>query len=68
MISRPIVIMFITTGGSLADVLAEAEKNNKYLSECEAGNVLIQVAKGLRYIHSQNLVHLDIKPGMFLRS
>ena len=50
-------------GGSLADVLVEAEKSGKYFSEAEAKDVLVQVAKGLRYIHSQSLVHMDIKPG-----
>ncbi|XP_002130808.2 LOW QUALITY PROTEIN: wee1-like protein kinase 1-A [Ciona intestinalis] len=50
-------------GGSLADVLSENQKAGTVMSEKEAQNVLVQIAKGLKYIHSQNLVHLDIKPG-----
>uniref|UniRef100_H2YY56 non-specific protein-tyrosine kinase n=1 Tax=Ciona savignyi TaxID=51511 RepID=H2YY56_CIOSA len=50
-------------GGSLADVLSQNQKNGTSMSEKDALNVLVQIAKGLKYIHSQNLVHLDIKPG-----
>ena len=33
------------------------------MSESDFKQVLLQVAQGLRLIHTQNLVHLDIKPG-----
>jgi wee1-like protein kinase len=45
-------------GGSLADRLQEGP-----LSPVELRQMLMHVAEGLRYIHSEALVHLDIKPG-----
>lgn len=45
-------------GGSLADRLQESP-----LSPVELRQMLMHVAEGLRYIHSEGLVHLDIKPG-----
>ena len=51
-------------GGSLAELIARQEKEGaERLSEDDLKQVLLQVAHGLRYIHSQHLVHLDIKPG-----
>ena len=50
-------------GGSLADVLFQNHRRGQHLSEAELKQLLYQVAQGLRYIHSQGLVHLDIKPG-----
>lgn len=45
-------------GGSLADKIAQEP-----LSAQELRMLLLHVAEGLRYIHSEGLVHLDIKPG-----
>jgi wee1-like protein kinase len=50
-------------GSSLAEVLTNNRQESRYFSELELKQVLVQIAQGLRYIHSQNLVHLDIKPG-----
>ncbi|KAL3882485.1 hypothetical protein ACJMK2_028822 [Sinanodonta woodiana] len=50
-------------GGSLADFVDEIRRTGCFLPETEISHILYQVAQGLRYIHSQNLVHLDIKPG-----
>ncbi|KAJ8951157.1 hypothetical protein NQ318_021601 [Aromia moschata] len=45
-------------GGSLADKISQGA-----LSAPELRTLLLHVAEGLRYIHSEGLVHLDIKPG-----
>lgn len=45
-------------GGSLADKILQEP-----LSAQELRTMLLHVAEGLRYIHSEGLVHLDIKPG-----
>lgn len=45
-------------GGSLADLIAKEP-----LNPSELRRLLLHVAEGLRYIHSEGLVHLDIKPG-----
>ncbi|CAG9830932.1 unnamed protein product [Diabrotica balteata] len=45
-------------GGSLAEKIAVEP-----LSAQEIRTLLLHVAEGLRYIHSEGLVHLDIKPG-----
>ena len=51
------------TGGSLADVIQEHERTGEYFTEAELKQLLLQIAQGLHFIHSQGLVHLDIKPG-----
>ncbi|KAH7939395.1 hypothetical protein HPB52_011943 [Rhipicephalus sanguineus] len=49
--------------GSLADAIQRNAREGKHFSEKELRRILLHVAEGLRYIHSQNLVHMDIKPG-----
>ncbi|MCL4141206.1 UNVERIFIED_CONTAM: hypothetical protein GTU68_045582 [Idotea baltica] len=49
--------------GSLADVLEANKKTQNVFSETQLKQILLHVAKGLKYIHSQQLVHMDIKPG-----
>lgn len=44
--------------GALADKIAQEP-----LNPSELRRLLLHVAEGLRYIHSEGLVHLDIKPG-----
>ena len=50
-------------GGSLADAITNLEKEKRFFSEAELKQLLLHVAEGLRYIHSMQLVHMDIKPG-----
>ncbi|XP_053576570.1 wee1-like protein kinase [Bombina bombina] len=49
-------------GGSLADAISENYRNMQCLTELELKDLLLQVARGLKYIHSMSLVHMDIKP------
>ena len=50
-------------GGCLSDAIAENASQGIHFSEPEVRQLLLQLSQGLRYIHSQSLVHLDIKPG-----
>ncbi|GFY76629.1 wee1-like protein kinase [Trichonephila inaurata madagascariensis] len=50
-------------GGSLAQAIENKAQQKKRFSETEVKHILLQIALGLRYIHSLNLAHMDIKPG-----
>ncbi|KAG7214028.1 hypothetical protein KM043_001397 [Ampulex compressa] len=50
-------------GGSLADAISSLQREKKHFTEAELRQLLLHVAEGLRYIHSMQLVHMDIKPG-----
>lgn len=49
-------------GGTLSDVISDNYRRLSYLSELEMKDLLLQVTRGLKYIHSMSLVHMDIKP------
>lgn len=55
------------TGGSLHDVITEKEELREFFQEPELRDLLLQVSMGLKYIHASGLVHLDIKPSVFLK-
>ncbi len=46
------------SGGSLASQL----ESGAVFTEDQLVDIVRQVAQGLKHVHSQNLVHLDIKP------
>jgi len=49
-------------GGSLAQKIEEARKNKIFFTEGELKQITSNITKGLNYVHSKQLVHLDIKP------
>lgn len=49
-------------GGSLDKLIAKKVVGQKKFTENELKRILFHLSKGLQYIHSKNLVHLDIKP------
>ncbi|XP_067105094.1 wee1-like protein kinase 1-A [Osmerus mordax] len=49
-------------GGTLADEVMENYRTMHFFSELNLKDLLLQVAQGLKYIHSTSLVHMDIKP------
>ncbi|XP_010882544.1 wee1-like protein kinase [Esox lucius] len=49
-------------GGTLSDITAANRRRLTFLSELELKDLLLQVTRGLKYIHSSSLVHMDIKP------
>lgn len=49
-------------GGSLTDLLVKLRDRNSQMPYFHVRRILLHVAQGLKYIHSQNLAHLDIKP------
>jgi len=50
-------------GGSLQNRVQEFRLGGSKFGEQELKKIIVHVAKGLQYIHSKQLVHLDIKPG-----
>jgi serine/threonine protein kinase len=59
-------ILYDPEGGSLADQIENNKKLGEVMSEEGLTLLLLQLVEGLKYIHSLNLVHMDIKPGNLL--
>jgi len=49
-------------GGSLGQAISQQRMHGAVSTERQARTVLLHVAKGLKYIHSLHMVHLDVKP------
>ena len=48
--------------GNLADLIQTRRDNQDRFTESELKRMILHLVKGLDYIHSKGLVHLDIKP------
>ncbi|XP_060796390.1 wee1-like protein kinase 1-A [Neoarius graeffei] len=48
--------------GTLEQLITETRRTLKFLSEAQLKDLLLQVSRGLKYIHSASLAHMDIKP------
>lgn len=57
------MVFVFETGGSLADAIAEYRRSGRSFTEDELKLILLHVVEGLKYIHSLQLAHMDIKPG-----
>jgi len=53
-------------GGSLEDKIREKRLSGEKFSEEELKRILRHTLAGLQYIHSNNMAHLDMKPGNIL--
>ncbi len=59
------IVMELLEGGSLRDLIDQRynNKSNNLFTEKEVVNIYQQMINGLRYLHDQDLIHRDIKPG-----
>lgn len=55
-------VMDYAKGGELSTYL----QSESLLSECEARRIFKQIHEAVRYIHSKNVVHRDLKPNNIL--
>ncbi|KAJ7622666.1 Pkinase-domain-containing protein [Mycena polygramma] len=53
------IVTDFVEGCELEEVL---QNNSNLIREDQIGNILSQTCKGLAYLHSQNVIHRDIKP------
>ncbi len=54
--------MICFLGGNLSERIRDNQHRRCYMDEKCLRKILLHIANGLTFIHTKNLVHLDIKP------
>lgn len=55
-------------GGSLQALIDQQRQDGTHFREPEMRRMVVHIGKGLQYVHSLQLAHLDVKPGNILIS
>lgn len=61
------LIMELVSGGTLLQAMKDRAENNKPFSEEEVRKAMMNILKAVNYLHNENFVHRDIKPGELTR-
>lgn len=56
------MMMEFAEKGDLREVIHKAELNKSYICESEIWRVCKMVTEGLVFLHSKNIIHMDVKP------
>lgn len=51
-------------GGTLADLIKERKKHNNRFTDIEASTLIKCLLEAVNYIHTFDIMHRDIKPGI----
>lgn len=57
-----LLVMELATGGNLRSYVKRLNDNGRYVDYPEAIEIVKQLADALHYAHTQNMIHMDIKP------
>lgn len=60
------ILMEYVEGYSLSDLLKNLRQSRRVFPDNEVMRVLVQAERAVRYLHQNNLIHRDIKPGNIL--
>lgn len=60
------IMMEFCAGGSLEDLLVKLKAKNDQFSEMALKYLILEITKGITYLHNKKHVHRDLKPGNLL--